>query len=155
MTILSDRLASVIKWVEHKVFNPFVAFVLGSPLHLLLSWRFIVISYEGRKSGRRYSTPVIYRQSDDALVLFSSEEHVAWWKNFRGGHPLRVLYRGEWHDAEGNVVTDEDAVEEHIRWVLAPVPRLTRAVLRRQFPSDGWFHESADGYVLVKVSLKE
>lgn len=155
MAILTDRSAAAIKWVEHRIVNPVVAAVLRTPIHWLLSWRFAVIVWEGRQSATRYSTPVIYRQADDdTIVLFSSNEHTNWWKNFRGGHPLDVRYRGEWREARGEIRTEEAAVEDHIRWVLAPLPRASRFLLRRQFPSDEWFEAAADGYVLVDVQME-
>lgn len=154
MTILSDRSAAAIKWFEHTLVNPVVAAVLRTPLHPLLSRRFAVITWEGRQSASQYSTPIVFRQvDDDTIVLFSSNEHTDWWKNFRGGYPLDVLYRGEWREATGEVRTDEAAVEDHIRWLLSPLSAATRLLLRRQVPSDEWFRQASDGYVLVSVEL--
>lgn len=155
MTILSDRLATAIKYVEFWLVNPVVAFLLQTPLHPLVDWRFVIIAWEGRQSGKRYSTPVLYREGEDgSIVFFSSSEHTNWWKNFRGGYPLEVCYRGEWHDAEGDVQTDEGAVEAYLRWLLSPLVRASRLFVRRQIPSDDWFGAAADGYVLVDVRLE-
>ena len=41
-------------------FNSIMKWLIRSPLHGLVSKSMLVIGYTGRKSGRRYETPVNY-----------------------------------------------------------------------------------------------
>jgi hypothetical protein len=57
-------------WMMNRLVNPIVRMILRSPVHRLLSGSLAVMTYTGRKSGRRHSLPVMYA---DALAnwLFS------------------------------------------------------------------------------------
>jgi len=43
-----------------RVMNRIPATVLRSPLHPMMSGKYLLLSFTGRKSGRRYTTPVAY-----------------------------------------------------------------------------------------------
>ena len=58
----------------------------GDPTH----GRIALLSFTGRKSGRRYRTPVGVHDLDGAMVTLTSS---GWRKNFRGGAPV-TLRRG-------------------------------------------------------------
>jgi len=151
---LEGHLASLARSAESRLANPVVAAVLRSSLHPLLSRWLLLFSYEGRRSGHRYTTPAMYRRTDRGAVLFTPAEATTWWRNFRGGHPVEVLVRGEWHHGEGEVVTDEDAVVDHLRWLTAPLRRLSRLV-GRTVPSETQLREAAPSYVLVRVTFED
>jgi len=66
----------------HKVTNPFVRFILNSPLHSMFSGRLILIRYIGMKSGRKNSLPVQYAESHNELIVAAGyHEHKKWWRN--------------------------------------------------------------------------
>lgn len=92
---LRRRLAAIPRRIESRIANPLVAGVLRSRFHPLLSRWFLLLSYEGRRSGRHYTTPTLYRQTSDGVVLFTPADSTNWWRNFRDGHPLSVLVRGQ------------------------------------------------------------
>src|SRR5919201_997478 len=71
--------------------NPFVSAILRSPLHGLLSTQLMLLTYTGRKSGKRYTIPVGYARDGETLVVFSSR---SWRRNLRGGAPVEVLLQG-------------------------------------------------------------
>ena len=77
--------------------------LLRSRLHGLLSGGLMLVTVTGRRSGRRYTTPVNYVRRDDVLTVFSRSERT-WWRNLRGGAPVTVRLKG--HDLEtfGEVV---------------------------------------------------
>ena len=77
------------KWM-FKIINPTMKAVLHSPLHGLMSKRLMVLSFNGRNSGKRYATPIGYIQRDNRLWLFT---HSNWWKNLRGT-PVSLRLRG-------------------------------------------------------------
>jgi hypothetical protein len=76
------------------VVNPVLRTLLRSPLHRLLSRWLILVSVEGRKTGRAYTVPVGRHQTGDAFVVSASG---AWRHNLRGGAAVRVVVDGrEW-----------------------------------------------------------
>lgn len=154
---MSLRGRLVARWMalERRVANPAVAAILRSPLHSLLSWRLLLLAYEGTRSGRYYETPVLYRERDGRVVLVTPGAATNWWRNFEGGHPVSILLRGEWRDGVGEVVIDEDAALEHLRWLVAPVRRASRVVLGRSLPSDDWLQQAAAAVVLVVLTLED
>ena len=151
---VTSTTASIVRRAESRLGNPIVAAVLRSPLHPLLDRWFLLISYAGRRSGRRYTTPVLYRRSADGVVLFTPSSVTNWWRNFRDGHPIAVLVRGEWHTGVGEVVTEEDAVVDHLRWILGPIRRVGTAI-GRPVPSDARLRDAASSFVLVDVTFEE
>jgi hypothetical protein len=103
--------------------------LLGSPLHRPLSRWFAVLAWTGRRSGRRYSTPVSYvRQGTTAWVTTGDR----WWHNLSGGAPVAIRIRGRWHEGRGVAITDRlESHGQHSRlfgkhaWfrLLAGIPR--------------------------------
>ena len=71
--------------------NPFVAGILRSPFHRLLSRQLMLLTYTGRKTGKRYTIPVGYARDGQALLVFSSHP---WWRNLGDGTPVEVLLQG-------------------------------------------------------------
>lgn len=70
--------------VFNRTANPAVRAVLSSPLHPLLSRRLALITVIGRRSGRRYTFPVGYRQDGDRVIVnVGWPERKQWWRNLR------------------------------------------------------------------------
>lgn len=80
--------------------------MLRSSFHPILDRWLLLLSCEGQQSGRIFTTPVMFRRTDDGVVLLAPERATNWWQNFRGGHPIAVLFQGTWHRGEGVVGTD-------------------------------------------------
>lgn len=72
------------------VVNALMRVVLGSRLPDPTRGGIALLSFTGRKTGRRYRTPVAVHELDGTLVTLTSS---GWRKNFRGGAPV-VLRRG-------------------------------------------------------------
>ena len=68
-----------------------------------------VVTYTGRRSGRRFSIPVGYRESgDDLTIRVELPDRKSWWRNFTGaGGPIEVLLRGV--RRTGHAVAHRDA----------------------------------------------
>ena len=83
--------------VMNRTMNPALGLVLRSPLHRLASGRFALITYTGRKSGREYTIPVLYRDKGDEVTIgVGWPERKIWWRNLTGeGGPVRMVVRGE------------------------------------------------------------
>jgi hypothetical protein len=98
--------------VLYRIVNPVLALLLRSPLHGVISHSLMLLSFRGRKTGKRFIIPVGYLQRNDHLFVFS---HAAWAKNFRGGAPARVRLRGEVRTGTGTVIEDAAAIGEVVR----------------------------------------
>lgn len=75
--------------------NPLISAILRSRLHWLLSRGLMLITVTGRKSGRRYTIPVGYHQTADAVIILVSEApSKMWWRNYRHEGPIELRLRG-------------------------------------------------------------
>ena len=116
-----------------------------------MSRHVIVLCFEGRRTGKRYETPVAYRRADDGALEALTSVHGAWWRNLESGAPATVVHRGRTVPARVHVVrtfasAQPEASAEAVRRALAsrdlprrammPVPP-AETVLLRVWPSDG------------------
>ncbi|MDP9373062.1 MAG: nitroreductase/quinone reductase family protein [Chloroflexota bacterium] len=105
----------------NKVIRP----LLRSPLHGLLSKRLMLLTFTGRKSGKRYTLPVAYVQEGDTLLLGTE---TPWYKNLRGGVPVSVRLRGRERAGVAEVIDDEEGMREGYRTILTRDPGYSRFV---------------------------
>jgi deazaflavin-dependent oxidoreductase (nitroreductase family) len=88
--------------------NPFVGVLLRSPLHRVVSSQLALITVTGRRSGRRYTFPVAYRQSDDEVtIVVGWPERKRWWRNLREGGEVTLRLRGVQRTGQARVTGDE------------------------------------------------
>ena len=80
----------------NRTVNPMLRLLLQSPVHRLVSGRFALITYTGRRSGRQYTIPVLYRdKGDEVTIAVGWPERKVWWRNLTGeGGPVRLVVRG-------------------------------------------------------------
>lgn len=74
------------------VFNRLLGPLLRSPLHRVISGRLLVLSFSGRKSGKRYTVPISYVAHEGRLLIGTQQP---WSKNLAGGTPVEVRLRGK------------------------------------------------------------
>ncbi|HZU02613.1 MAG TPA: nitroreductase/quinone reductase family protein [Ktedonobacteraceae bacterium] len=86
--------------------NVIVRFLLRSPLHFLLSNTMMLLTYTGRKSGKRYTNPLPYMREGDVVTVFTSG---SWWKNTRGGAPVLVEIKRHRIDGIAEAISDDRA----------------------------------------------
>ena len=100
--------------------NNAMKFVLRSPMHGMVSKSVLLITFTGRKSGKTYTTPVSYSQSDDQVTIFS---HAQWWKNLRSGAQVTLRIQGrELNGLAEPVAGDKQAVAAGLAAHLRKVP---------------------------------
>jgi F420H(2)-dependent quinone reductase len=77
--------------------NPLVRLLIRSPLHPLVSRRIALITFTGRRSGRRYTIPVGYQLDGARLTItVGSPERKVWWRNLSGsGAPVELVVGGQ------------------------------------------------------------
>jgi uncharacterized protein len=103
--------------------NTAPALILRSPLHPLLSRRFLLLSLRGRRTGQRYTLPIAYVQRDDDLVLTTDSR---WWRNLRGGAPVEVLLKGHWLQGQADVDPSSGALSVALQELVAAQPAYLR-----------------------------
>jgi len=108
--------------------NPVVRTLLRSPMHGVLSKSVMLITFTGKKSGRRYTTPVRYVRLGD-VIRCQSSSGTRWWRNLRGGAEVTLRLQGVERRYWANAVEgDREKIREALKYQLA------------QFPQDAAYH---------------
>jgi deazaflavin-dependent oxidoreductase (nitroreductase family) len=107
---------------RNRIGNPFMSFILRSPLHGLLSKNMLLITVTGRKSGRRFTTPVGYVRDGADLLIVSALDRT-WWKNLRGGAPVIVRLQGRDVPGRGTAIEDRSGVAGNLIRLLRAAPQ--------------------------------
>ncbi|MFO0690216.1 MAG: nitroreductase/quinone reductase family protein [Myxococcota bacterium] len=136
--------------------------LLRSPFHGIASRNLCILSYAGRKSGRRYATPLSYVREDGRVLLLSSRD-TRWWTSFTPGPgvpaPVEVLAGGERLRGRARTIQhDRERLREGVRRFLTALPR--DAVVygvgldgaRR--PKETEIERALDRLVMVEIELE-
>ncbi len=107
----------------YKVINPMVKMILRSSLHGLMSGNTLLIEFEGRKTGRKLSTPISYHVVGDQVSCFTSRSY-PWWRNLIANADVAVRLKGCLLNGRANVTEDQpDQILAALRDFLIAVPR--------------------------------
>jgi deazaflavin-dependent oxidoreductase (nitroreductase family) len=101
--------------------NTFISWVLRSPFHGLLSNGMMLITVTGRKTGKKYTTPVGYYQQDGYLWVITSRDR-QWWRNVKNGAEVSLLLKKKPVQGFAEVELDAQAVEARMFEYLQHVP---------------------------------
>jgi hypothetical protein len=71
--------------------NMVPALIIKSPMHRLMSDKYAILTFTGRKSGRAYTTPMAYVRTGNRVFLSTDSP---WHRNLAGGAPVTMLLRG-------------------------------------------------------------
>ena len=105
--------------------NDFMSWVLRSPLHGMLSNGMMLITITGRKTGRKYTTPVGYYRENGTLWVMTSRDRT-WWKNLTGGAEVSLLLKRQRVTAIAEPDLDEKAVQTRMFEYIKHVPQAAR-----------------------------
>ena len=135
--------------------NSAMKFVLRSPVHAMVSKTVLLITFTGRKSGKTYTTPVDYSQDGGQVTIFT---HSDWWKNLRGGAPVKLRIRGrELQGLAEPVAEDKDAIAAGLTAHLRKVPSDARyygvTFDEHNNPNAEEVENAAQTVVLIRVQL--
>lgn len=108
--------------------NELVKFILRSPLHRLLSKNRMLLTFTGRKSGKHYTIPLSYVQEGETILCITG--NTSWWRNLRGGVPVKVMLKGQERGGMAQAIFDDPAV------IMQGLQKLLQAI-----PSDAKYHE--------------
>ena len=125
--------------------------ILTSPLHWPLSRWFAVIEWTGRKSGKRYSTPVAYLAPGSEIWVTTGDR---WWLNLVERPNVRIWVAGRRRDGLAEPVVDRaESVRLHAE-MFRTRPFFARLAGLPARPTRGEIEQSVGaGRVLVKVSV--
>jgi hypothetical protein len=140
-----------------RILNTFMRAMLRSPLHGMASKTVLLLSVEGRKSGKNISVPVSYSREGSRITIFSS---AAWVKNLEGGAPVSLRIQGI--DYQGYAIpnaTDLKAKSEGLTRHLSAV-RGDAKYFKVTFDKSGkpdrqQIEAAADKNTMIRVRLKK
>ena len=107
--------------IIQRIGNVFIGGILRSPFHAMLSKNTLLLTFTGRVSGKRYTTPVNYASVGDELLIFSRKDRT-WWRNLRGGAPAVFRLQGRTITGWGETFEDDAEVERGLMTYLQTVP---------------------------------
>ena len=102
--------------------NDFMAWILRSPFHGMLSNGMMIISITGRKTGKKITTPVGYYIEGEYLWVITSRER-KWWRNLQGGATVDLVLRRKPVQGFAELELDEKAVEARMSEYLRHIPQ--------------------------------
>jgi len=92
-----------------RVINPLLRHLLRTPILGGARKQLMVISFNGRKTGRGYSIPVSAHRIDDQLYALAG---APWKLNFRGGGTAEILLDGATTTMRGELIEDRPVVAD-------------------------------------------
>lgn len=105
--------------------NDFMKWMLRSPFHGVLSNGMMLITVTGRKTGKKYTTPVEYFRENGFLWVMTSRNRT-WWRNLRGGAEVTLLLKRRPATAYAETVLDEEVVETQLHNYLQHRPQAAK-----------------------------
>lgn len=138
--------------------NPLIIWLLRSPLHRLLSKSTMLITYQGRKSGRQISVPVNYvRDGEQVLVLTLRRR--TWWRGFHPADPAILRLRGKDVPAQGEAIIEVEQMLPGFGVFVKEMPQVAR-YLKIELDEQGQpdldaLRQAARGRVLVRFAVGE
>jgi deazaflavin-dependent oxidoreductase (nitroreductase family) len=142
-----------------KIANAFVVPILRSPLHGMMSKSIVLLTYIGKKSGRRYTIPVQYAEDAGTIYIFvGNHKQKNWWRNLQGdGAQVHLQLRGRAMKGDaklllGNTVEAVDGLAVYARHY----PQLAKSQGLKP-ASDGTYSRNdlakfAEQAVIVKIT---
>ena len=135
--------------------NDFMSWVLRSPLHGMLSKGMMLITVTGRKTEKKYTTPVEYYDQGGYLWVITSRNRT-WWRNLKGGADVSLLMKRKAVSAFGEAVLDESEVEAQLREYVRRMPVSARALglLENKVPNEDVIKRIAKDRLFVRLALR-
>jgi hypothetical protein len=139
-----------------RLVNPALRFLLGTPLAGPARKQLMVLSFTGRKTGRRYSIPLSAHLIDHDLYALTG---APWKQNFRNGAPAEVVYDGKTTAMRGELIRDRAVVSDLFQrcaesYGVQRAQRMMGLKFREQrIPTLDEFGEAVDRLHLAAVRL--
>ncbi len=92
-----------------RVINPVLRFLLRTPVMGAARNALMVLSFNGRKTGRRYTFPLSAHRIDNDLYALTG---APWKQNFRDGADAEVCHAGKATTMHGEFIQDRSVVAD-------------------------------------------
>lgn len=116
-----------------RVVNPTLALALRTPLGRLID-DFMLVAFTGRKTGKRYATPVSAHRVDGALCVLLDAQ---WKHNFRDGADAQVSHAGSTTTMRGELISDPATVAALAQRIAASYgPKRAQRLMGLSFDGD-------------------
>jgi hypothetical protein len=99
--------------------------VLSLPFPTPLSKNLMLVSFTGRKTGRKYRQPLSYARDGEALLTPGGGR---WTLSLEGGRPVRIRIRGRDVSARPELVREPGEVERLLDVIVAGNPAAGRFI---------------------------
>ena len=151
-----------IQTLLYEALNVPMRLLLRSPLHGVASRNLCILSYTGRRSGRRYATPLSYVREDGRVLLLSSRD-TRWWTSFTPGPgvpaPVEVLAAGERLRGRAHTIQhDRERLRGAVRRFLTALPRDAMVygvgLDGDRRPREAEIERALDRLVMVEIELE-
>ena len=133
--------------------NPFVIWLLRSPLHRFLSRTTMLVTYQGRKSKRQITLPVNYVWDGEQLITLSMRKRT-WWRNLRLGAPVTLRLKGKNLPAQAEAVDEIERLLPGLKVLLKQMPQAARYLQvtydEQGEPDPEDLRRAAEGRVIVR-----
>jgi hypothetical protein len=139
-------------------FNPIVTWLLRSPLHGLISKGTMLVTVTGCKTCKPITTPTNYQRDGDSLWVVSWRERT-WWRNLRGGAPVKVLLAGREESGDGLVIEEKGEVAKSLCDYVRRAPQMASyfniKTDKSGQPNPMDCEAAAEKMVMVRIDLVE
>ena len=105
--------------------NDFMSWVLRSSFHGMLSNGMMLITVTGRKTGKKYTTPVGYYRENGYLWVITSRDRT-WWKNLQGGADVSLLLKRQPMTAFAETELAQSSIEARMHEYLKYIPQAAK-----------------------------
>ena len=95
-----------------RVANPILRFLLRTPVMGAARKQLMVVSFNGRKTGRQYTIPLSAHRVDNDLYALTA---APWQRNFRDGAAAEVFHDGKTTTMHGELIQDRSVVADLYR----------------------------------------
>jgi deazaflavin-dependent oxidoreductase (nitroreductase family) len=107
--------------------NGFMSWLLRSPLHGMISNGMMLITVTGRKTGKKYTTPVGYFHENGDLWVLTSRDRT-WWKNLQGGAEVSLLLQRRPVHAFAEPQLESKTVESLMGDYVKHIPQVAKSM---------------------------
>ena len=135
--------------------NDFMAWVLRSPFHGMLSGGMMLVTVTGRKTGKAYTLPVEYVQEDGSLWVMSKRNR-RWWRNLEGDATVGLMLRRKSIQGVGRLHTDPSVVQSRLATYLRHMPMSAKALgirMENKSPNTDDLAQVAGDLIFIQIEL--
>lgn len=94
------------------IINPLMKLILRTPLHGLVSDDLTLITFTGRKTGKKYTTPVGFIEMNGSIMMFTDSP---WWRNIEEEPNITLRLKGERVQGQAEIISDPDLIREYLQ----------------------------------------